>query len=202
MRDFTYEDTDFSWGIHFGLRVPDIGSVQPTLNAVDKPELKPDAKPLTIESAASFSAWWSDANAALGLDVELLPVPGHPNAFEFSDQEFFPINGQLLANPEYPSLNNGEFTYEARFDFVYRGGEFFALSSDDDSWLFLNRGLAIDLGGLHSQGGRALRVDTVAVALGLEIGKTYPAHLFFAERMPSGSELVVRTDLIAPDACE
>ncbi len=49
------------------------------------------------------------------------------------------------------TARNVSFTSETHFWFEYRGGERFDFSGDDDTWIFLNRRLAIDLGGLHTR---------------------------------------------------
>jgi fibro-slime domain-containing protein len=64
----------------------------------------------------------------------------------------------------------------------YRGGESLAFSGDDDVWVFVNRRLAIDLGGLHPAKDATLNLDASSSILGLTVGRIYEVVLFHAER--------------------
>ena len=91
-----------------------------------------------------------------------------------------------------PIINDGRphnfgFTTEIRYFFQYRGGESPAFSGSGGVWIFVNRRLALDLGGLHTRTERTLAVDQSAAALGLTIGALYEVVLFHAERHSTGS---------------
>ncbi len=73
------------------------------------------------------------------------------------------------------------------------GGEEFSFEGDDDMWVFVNRHLAIDLGGLHVSMAASVSLDDVASEFGLAIGGTYPIHFFFAERHTIDSNFTIRT---------
>src|SRR5690606_35758827 len=90
-------------------------------------------------------------------------------------------------------------------------------TGDDDVWVFINKQLAVDLGGLHSQltgkitlhasNGTGVVNDLVGtnrtINLGLEIGKIYEIVVFQAERHSTGSnyKLTLGNFVIAPTAC-
>ncbi|MCU0662285.1 MAG: DUF4215 domain-containing protein [Myxococcota bacterium] len=64
---------------------------------------------------------------------------------------------------------NVSFTSETHFWFEYTGGERFDFSGDDDTWVFLDGQLAIDLGGLHGPRSGFLILDSDEDADGPDI---------------------------------
>jgi fibro-slime domain-containing protein len=99
----------------------------------------------------------------------------------------FPIDDQLFGNEG--RLHNYDFTLELSTTFHYGGGETLSFTSDDDLWVFVNRKLAIDLGGTHSARSASVTLDTESARLGIVQGNTYPMHLFYAERHVVGAVL-------------
>jgi fibro-slime domain-containing protein/RHS repeat-associated protein len=128
---------------------------------------------------------------------------GDSYMYEFYDNDFFPIDGQLFGNEGNIYIDdtsyqprNFHFTMELHATFTYHGGEWFNLAGDDDLWIFINNQLVIDLGGVHDTMTGTVDVDD----LGLTLGQTYNFDLFFAERHTAGSTLRFQTTVeLEPD---
>jgi fibro-slime domain-containing protein len=78
----------------------------------------------------------------------------------------------------------------------------FSFNGDDDMWVFINRQLAIDLGGLHNSLSASVELDGIATSFGLQVGTVYPLHFFFAERHTIASNFSIRTTIAEPGSCE
>jgi fibro-slime domain-containing protein len=118
----------------------------------------------------------------------------NPNRVLFSNDLFFPLNDKGFGNEGFTGQQlktNFAFTMVLRNSFIYNGGEELYLSGDDDIWVFIDRKLVIDIGGLHLPSCVTLKLDS----LGLMPGETYRFDLFFAERHSTGSSLRIITDI-------
>lgn len=136
------------------------------------------------------------------------PIDDHPDALP-DTRTVAHIPAEIYDggwNPD-PSgkLRNFHFTSEIAYWFEYKTGKTANLSfiGDDDVWVFVNRRLVVDLGGLHVpiQGSFTIGADgavtlipatgdpteTTAAALGLEDGGVYEIKVFHAERKRTGS---------------
>ena len=67
------------------------------------------------------------------------------------------VTADAVVNDGLP--HNFGFTTEIHYFFQYRGGESLTFSGDDDVWIFVNRRLALDLGGMHPRLERTLDLD-------------------------------------------
>jgi fibro-slime domain-containing protein len=172
-----------------------------------KDDLGSDGKPVFNEakgqltSGDSFKQWYntSSINIAVPYSIPLKLAAGSTSSYEFSSNAFFPIDGRgFAAPPAVEAMVNGHnfnFTTEVHTRFTYRGGENFMFQGDDDLWIFVNKKLALDLGGLHSSLSGNINFDDKAAALGIVKGQTYDMDIFHAERHTNESNFTVRTNI-------
>ena len=173
-------------------------------------ELGPDDKPVyagmpatrTTTGKDAFETWFHDSLDSFRLEttIQLVPDVMDPRVFAYKSSAFFPIDGQGFGNEG--RRHNYHFTLEAATAFRYVGGEVFSFSGDDDLWIFINRRLAIDLGGHHNELSDSVNLDKSAERLGLTVGETYSLHLFFAERHTIDSNFNIRTTIAEFELCE
>jgi fibro-slime domain-containing protein len=201
VRDFKDTHPDFEADAGKGL---DLGIVGPDLGPDDKPVYAGSPVTKSTHGAMYFREWYLDLPAtvdmpAINLTTSILlpfaPSPQDSSIYSYDSDAFFPIDNQLFGNQGRP--HNYDFTLELATNFRYSGGETFRFSSDDDSWVFLNRKLAVDLGGTHEAASGSVDLDSQSQKLGIVRGGTYPFHLFYAERHVVGA--VLHMDVTAAD---
>ena len=145
----------------------------------------------TITDATSFSQWFHDTAGINQSTVKTLTMTDIGGGiYEYDNQNFFPIDGELLGNQG--QSHNFSFTLQLHTTFTYQTGQTFNFTGDDDVWVFINDQRVIDLGGVHGAESAGVNLDT----LGLTAGNSYDFDLFFAERHTSQSTLKIDTSIV------
>ena len=191
VRDFQDAHPDFEYRIS-----TDRGIVRERLGPDGKPVYAHDDKTPTTNGEALFDQWYRDVpgvNQSTKYSITFSDPDGDGIA-TYSSSSFFPIDGQLFGNEG--RSHNYHFTFELVTEFIYRGGETFSFTGDDDLWVFINQQRVIDLGGVHGPQSASVNIDD----LGLTKGEAYPLHVFFAERHTTGSNFRIDTSLALQQA--
>lgn len=134
----------------------------------------------------------------------------HSGLYQFKDQNFFPFDNKISnTNSGYRNRHfsfdegqdhNYHFTLEVRFMFAYQAGQTLVVNGSDDTWVFINNQLIIDLGGTHAKASAQIALRDVAVALGLVEGEIYPFTLFSAQRQTASSSFSLGLGGIIPNS--
>ena len=188
VRDFRDSHPDFERGSSGHVT----GLVLPSLGVDEKPIFAGPPGTGLITNSDTFNQWYNDVpgvNATTTVELKLTETASGSGLFQFSSNAFFPIDNQLFGNEGRSS--NYHFALETKAEFVYRGGEVFSFTGDDDVWVFINDQLVVDLGGVHGTISGNVDLDS----LGLTPGNAYDMHLFFAERQTSGSNFTLTTSI-------
>ena len=170
----------------------DRGMLETTLGADGKPVYAGDPTTSTTSGQANWDEWYRDTAGVNKTYAETLTLnKTAPGTYVFDNSSFFPLDGRgWVASGDEPTYNNHNFgfTSELRYWFQYQGGEVLSFRGDDDVWVFINRTMAIDLGGVHSAESASITLDgTAATNLNLTIGGIYEVVVLQAERHTSAS---------------
>lgn len=146
----------------------------------------------SVSSAASFAEWYGPAAPSTSYSITLTETSAGSGIFNYSNNSFFPIDGMLLG--DYGFGHNYHFTYQiaATFGYIQGAGQTFAFSGDDDIWVFFDKKLGIDLGGIHGTTSASVNLDTLLAG---HASGNYAFDFFFAERHTTGSNFTLTTSL-------
>jgi fibro-slime domain-containing protein len=146
-----------------------------------------------ISSAETFNQWYRDVpgvNQSTVADVTM--TRDASGVYHYTTNDFFPIDGQLFGDAG--DEHNFHFTFELVADFVYHAADNLMLHfmGDDDIWVFIDRKLVIDLGGVAGNQEQYIDLNR----LGLVDGRTYKLHFFHAERLQPKSQWRFSTNIL------
>jgi len=114
---------------------------------------------------------------------------------------FFPLDGRGFGNEwvavsDVRKQHNYAFTMELAFEFQVKAGMKFNFTGDDDVWVFIDKNLVLDLGGIHEAQSGSFSIDDVLGAG--EVGKKHILRVFYAERHSKDSNIRIQTNIVAP----
>lgn len=131
--------------------------------------------------------------------------------YQYSSEDFFPLDNRGFGNEWNHELGNVDynreqginpnhnysFTMELHWQFVKKPGMIFDFEGDDDVFVFVNRELVLEIGGIHQPAQASFNVDNVG---GLVNGRQYDLHVFYAERHSALSTIKITTNIISAPA--
>ncbi len=149
-----------------------------------------------VDSAASFGEWWRDVLGVNMTTVEPLRlVRNRFGIYFFLADNYRPIDGQLLGNEG--DNHNYHFTVELDATFTYdaSAAQWIEFRGTDDTYVFINGRLVLDLGGYGFNKLMYMDMDR----LGLTDGEPARFQLFHAQRQRGMAIFRMRTNLVLAD---
>lgn len=185
VRDFAADGVNFegpSSGLTTGMVESTLTGNSPTLTALGAQIVEP----------GNFARWFTKPTDSFALSLTLDETAPGSGIYQYFSDSFFPADDLALGNEGL--LHNYHFTFHIAATFGYQpgAGQVFSFTGDDDVWVYFDKQLGIDLGGMHQASTASVNLDELLA--GRPEGN-YSFDLFFAERHTTESNLQITTSL-------
>ncbi len=146
-----------------------------------------------VTSETTYAQWYREilgVNMAMSHSIALVHDAA-AGVYEYLDGAFYPIDGLLFGNDGDDHNNYFTYTVEAHFTYLSCTGQFIDFMGSDDTWIFIDGDMVIDLGGITALTDQRIEIDR----LGLVDDEEYTMHLFYAHRGDGPPQFNMRTNI-------
>ncbi|GAM23199.1 hypothetical protein SAMD00019534_063740 [Acytostelium subglobosum LB1] len=196
---------DFEYDLTGGKVVP--GLVSDNIQKTGVPQFIGKPGDGAITNANTFAQWFvntPNVNIQMDYNLTLTRNQTDKTKYYFLDDYFFPIDNKgwdaytnNFGAPLYKRYSNGTTFHNFHFclhvsaAFHFQGTELFSFAGDDDVWVYINKSLVVDLGGIHQMSYKTVNFSE----MGIQKGDLCDFDFFYCERHTVNSECEIVTEL-------